>query len=84
MQVLRVGDRVGEQCVAVGRGARGIGSAHDAGAAGLVLDHDVLPDPLLHHGRQKADRNVGQPAGRERHHNSDGPRRIVLRLCSRR
>src|SRR2546430_6858458 len=47
VQVLRVGDRIGEERVAVGCRPHGEGPAHDARTAGLILDHDVLPDALL-------------------------------------
>ena len=68
MQVLRVGERIGEQRVAVRRGPRRIGGADRADAAGLVLDHDVLADLLLQHRGEDARRHVGQvrPAGTAR------------------
>jgi hypothetical protein len=47
MHVLRIGQRIGEQRVAVGRRPRHIGGADRAVAAGLVLDHDVLANLLL-------------------------------------
>ena len=83
MQVLRIGERIGEQRIAVGRGPRHIGDADGAVAAGLVLDDDVLADLLLHHRREHARRHVGQPARRKRHDDGDGAVRIILRLRAR-
>ena len=65
VQVLRIGERIGEQRVAVRRGARHEGRADRAGAAGLVLDHDVLADLLLQHRGKHTRRYVGQSARRE-------------------
>ena len=84
VQVLRVGERIGEQRVAVRRRARGKGAADHARAAGLVLDHDGLADPLLHQRRRQAGRHVGQSARRERHDEGDRPLRIGLGLRRRR
>jgi len=84
MQVLRIGDRIGEQGVTVGRGAHRIGAAEGAGAARLVLDDDVLADPFLQHRGKDARRHVGQAADCERHDHGDRPRRVVLRRRLRR
>ena len=80
MQVLRVGERIGEQRVAVRRRPRRIGGADHAGPAGAVFDHDALADLVLQHGRGETRRHVRQPAGRKRHDHGDRPGRIALRL----
>ena len=80
VQVLHVSERVDEQGVAVRLRPPHRGRAGHARRAGLVLDHDGLADPILHFRRQHARRDVGQPAGRERHHEGDGAAGIGLRL----
>ena len=79
VQVLHVSQRIDEQGVAVGLRPPHRGRAGHARRAGLVLDHDGLPDTILHFGRQHARGDVGQPAGRERHHEGNGAAGIRLR-----
>ena len=80
MHVLRIGQRIGEQRVAVGRRPRHIGDADRSVAAGLVLDHNVLADVLLQHRREHTRRDIGQSARRKRNDDGNGAVRIALRL----
>ena len=61
--------------VAVGLGARDIGVPDPAARAALVLDHDVLPELLGQMQGERAAREVGGAARRERHHDRDRARR---------
>ena len=46
--------------------------------ARLVLDHERLAEPLLEPLPEHAGEDVGAAAGRERNHDGDRPRRIIL------
>src|SRR4029077_20619060 len=48
------------------------------GSARLVRDHERLPEDPLERSRQRPRRQVGDPTGRKRIHDGDGPRRILL------
>jgi hypothetical protein len=79
------GDGRHQQQVAVGRGAGDVGSAEVAAGAGLVLHHERLPEELGELRAHDAGDLIGRAAGRERHHDAHGLRRIaVLRACARR
>ena len=50
----------------------------DAAGARPVLDHEGLAEPLLELLPEHAGEDVGAAAGRERNHDGDRPRRIIL------
>ena len=83
VQVLRIGERIGEQRIAVGRrpaprAARrpcpSLRSCSRPRWSGRASPASSRPEPRRH---------VGQAARRERHHEGDRPARIVLRRCAR-
>ena len=67
-----------QQRIAVGWSAGDLARADRAGAAGDVLDIELLLEGLRHFGRQHAREQVGGAARRERHHDLDGLRRPSL------
>ena len=79
-RVDRMRDGDDQQRVAVGRCFRHQLGADDAAGAGLVLDHELLAEPLAELRADDARQNVVEPARRERH---DHPHRLVriVALC---
>ena len=70
----RVGrDRRDQQRVAVRRGLRDLVGADIAARADLVLDEELLAEQFRELGGEDAPDDVGRPAGRERHHDANGP-----------
>jgi len=65
-----------EERIAVGRRPRDRLGTHDARRPGAILDHDALAEPLGEIRREQTGGGVGRSAGRERHHQLDGPLRI--------
>ena len=65
--------------VAVGIGAHRPGRAGGAAGARDVLHHDLLTERARHMVRRDAGGDVGAAAGRKRHDERDGARRIGLR-----
>ena len=78
----RMRDGDDQQRVAVGRRLRHQFGADDAAGAGLVLDDELLAEPLAEAAQlDDARQDVVQPARRERH---DHPHRLVRRVVLRR
>ena len=71
MQILSIGDGIGEQRVSIRLRAGGKGAADRARPSRPVLDHEILSDPLLQHRREYAHRHVGQAARGERDDEGD-------------
>ena len=81
MEILRVGDRIGVQRVAVRLRSQNVRGADRARPAGLVLDHHRNTQLLLQNRGKEACRHVGQAALRKRHHDDDGAVGVILRVC---
>ena len=79
IQILRVGDRIGEQRVPIGRGPRRIGTPQSARTTRLVLDDDALANAILQHCGKNARWDICQSARRKRHDHGDRVIGIVLR-----
>ena len=70
------GRRLEDDGVAVGLGVRERVGRDGAAAAGLVLDHELVAEPLAQLHRCDARQEVDAAARRERHQHADRPRRI--------
>ena len=80
----RMRDGDDQQRVAVGRRLRHQLGADDAAGAGLVLDDELLAEPLAELRADDARQDVVEPARRERHDHPHRPVRIVVLRGGRR
>ncbi|MCY1451205.1 hypothetical protein D9M71_680600 [compost metagenome] len=62
-----------EEGVAIGRCGQHLVGADQAGAAAVVLDHDLLPDALADRFAEDAGRGIAGPTGRVGHHQRQRP-----------
>jgi hypothetical protein len=60
---------------------RDVGGADSACRARQIFDDHGLAERTLHPISQNAPKRIRRPAGRERHDNTDRPRRISLGWC---